>query len=87
MKARLITQGQIQYGGLSLVCCTFAPMILALTREYHSTAFLIIRKGEPIRSLRFKEILMPNRRLCVAVSGAKTIRLRNKRQDKLINVP
>ena len=58
MKARLITQGQIQYGGLSLLRCTFATIILALTREYHSTAFLIIRKGEPIRSLRFEEILM-----------------------------
>ena len=42
----------------SLVCCTFAPIILALTRKCHSTAFLIIRKGEPIRSLRFEEILM-----------------------------
>ena len=58
MKARLITQGQIQHGGLSLLRCTFAPIIVALTREYHSTAFLIIRKGEPIRSLRFEEILM-----------------------------
>ena len=52
------TQGQIQYGGLSLLRCTFATIILALTREYHSTAFLIIRKGESIRSLRFEEILM-----------------------------
>ena len=58
MKARLITQGQIQHGVISLLRFTFAPIIVALTREYHSTAFLIIRKGEPIRSLRFEEILM-----------------------------
>ena len=46
MKAGLITQGQIQNGGLSWLRCTFAPIILALIREYHSTAFLIIRKGD-----------------------------------------
>ena len=46
MKARLITQVQIQNGGLSWLRCTFAPIILALTREYHSTFFPIIRKGD-----------------------------------------
>ena len=57
MKAMLLTQSQIQYGGVSFLCSTFAPIIVALTREYHSIAFLIICKDQPIKSLRIEEIL------------------------------
>lgn len=39
MKATLITQGKIQYGGLILLFDN-TPMILTITREYHSIALI-----------------------------------------------
>ena len=52
MKATLITQGNVVFDN--------TPIILAVTREYHSISFLITQKAKPIVSTRFEEILVLN---------------------------